>query len=82
MLAGILGVNKVLVARGIENTAIEGQAGSYSRLFTGDSALVCYAAAAPSLMAPSAGYTFTWDGYAGAGPDGQRMSRFRMDSIR
>ena len=35
----------------------------------------------PSLMTPSAGYTFAWR-YAGAGPDGQRVSRFRMDHLR
>jgi hypothetical protein len=33
-------------------------------------------------MTPSAGYTFSWSGYLGAGPAGQRMSRFRMQQLR
>ena len=33
-------------------------------------------------MHPAAGYTFAWGGYTGAGPDGQRVSRFRMDHLR
>ena len=82
MVAGILGVDKVVVARGIQNTALEGATASYARLFTGDSVLCAYAPSSPSLMHPSAGYTFVWNGYLGAGPDGQRLSRFRMDNLR
>ena len=33
-------------------------------------------------MTPAAGLTFVWSGYLGAGPDGQRISRFRMDHLR
>jgi len=82
IIAGMLGVDRVVVARGIQNTALEGATASYSRLFTEDSCLVAYAPSTPSLMHPAAGYTFAWGGYMGAGPDGQRMSRFRMDPLR
>jgi len=82
MLAGLLGMKNVYVARGIENTAIAGAADSFSRLYTGTTAVLMYVPDNPSLMHPSAGYTFAWGGYTGAGPDGQRVSRFRMDHLR
>jgi hypothetical protein len=82
MIAGLLGVEKVVVARGIQNTALEGATAVYSRLFTTDSVLCCYTNPAPSLMSPSAGYTFVWSGFLGGGTDGQRVSRFRMDPLR
>lgn len=82
ILAGLLGVEKVLVARGVYNSAAEGATDSFGRIFTGDTALLLYRPSNPSLMTPSAGYTFAWTGYQGAGPDGQRVSRFRMDHLR
>jgi len=30
---------------------------------------------------PSGGYTFSWNGFAGAGPQGQRIKRFRMEHL-
>lgn len=47
-----------------------------------DSVLLCHTASAPSLMTPTAGYTFTWKGYLGGNSQGIRMFRFRMDHIR
>jgi len=82
MLSGLLGLKKVLVARGVENTALQGATDTISRIFTGTSAVLMYVPDSPSLMQPSAGYTFAWGGYTGAGPDGQRVSRFRMDHLR
>ena len=82
ILAGLLGVEKVVVARAVYNSALEGATDVVSRIYTGDTALLLYRPTAPSLMHPSAGYTFAWTGYQGAGPDGQRVSRFRMDHLR
>jgi len=81
LLAGLLGLDKVLVARAIKNTANEGATASYSRVYETDSALLVYSAPSPSLMHPSGGYTFSWTGYSGA-QSGQRVSRFRMDHLR
>ena len=81
LLASLLGMKKVMVARGVYNAAAEGATDTISRIFTGDTALVMYVPDSPSLMHPSAGYTFAWQ-YAGAGGDGQRVSRFRMDHLR
>ena len=82
LLASLLGMKKVLVARGVYNSALEGATDSISRIYTGDTALLLYVPDSPSLMHPSAGFTFSWNGYTGAGPDGQRVSRFRMDHLR
>ena len=81
LLASLLGMKKVMVARGVYNSALEGAAASVGRIYTGDTALLLYVPDSPSLMTPSAGYTFNWQ-YAGAGGDGQRVSRFRMDHLR
>jgi len=33
----------------------------------------------PSLLTPSAGYTFSWNGYLGSGEEGGRVKRFRVE---
>lgn len=80
LLASLLGLDKVLVAYGISNTAAEGQTGSYSFQF-GKAALLCYSPPNPGLMQPAAGYTFSWTGYLGAGGQGQRIKNFRQEAI-
>ena len=45
-------------------------------------ALLVYAAPAPSIMKPSAGYTFAWSGLFGAGAFGNRVSSFRMEHLK
>ena len=82
ILASLLGMDKVVVARGVYNSALEGATDVISRIYTTDTALLLYVPKSPSLLTPAAGYTFAWTGYTGAGPDGQRVSRFRMDNLR
>lgn len=79
MLAGFFDVERVLVASGTANTAAEGATASLA-IMAGKNALLCYAAPAPALMAPSAGYTFSWSGYTGA-VDGVRVKQFRMEHL-
>ena len=45
------------------------------------SMLLAYAPSGPSLMTPSAGYTFTWNGYVGGNNQGIKVKRFRMEHI-
>ncbi len=80
ILAGLFGVEKFLVPWGVVNTAAEGAAESTSFIFSGK-ALLVYAAPAPSLLKPSGGYTFSWTGYLGAGAQGNRIKRFRMEHL-
>lgn len=79
-LAALFELDEVLVMDGIENTAVEGAAGSYS-FIGGKHALLVYAPPSPSLMVPSAGYTFVWSGFMGAGNMGNRIKRFRMEHL-
>lgn len=79
-LAALFELDEVLVMDGIENTAAEGAAGSYS-FIGGKHALLVYAPPSPNLMQPSAGYTFVWAGLLGAGAMGNRIKRFRMEHL-
>lgn len=80
LLARVLELDEVLVANAVENTANEGATDAISFMF-GKDALLVYANPAPSLLTPSAGYTFSWTGYLGAGPSGNRVKRFRMEPL-
>jgi hypothetical protein len=82
-LAQLFKVDRVLVMRSIQNTANEGATKVHSYI-GGKSALLAYAAPSPSIMAPSAGYIFSWSGpgYIGAGPAGNRISKFRMEHLK
>lgn len=80
LLASLLELDEVIIGRAIENTARQNSTGVYS-FFQGKSALLLYAAPAPALMAPSAGYIFAWTGRFGNGPEGQRVKRFRLEQI-
>ena len=62
----------------IQNTANEGAAASHS-FIGGKHAMLCYAAPSPGIMTPTAGYTFSWTGHVGAGEEGVRIKRFRME---
>jgi len=79
ILAQIFGLERVLVSQAIVNTAVEGAADSHS-FIAGKNALLCYVPRNPGLYTPSAGYTFSWNGWLGAGAQGQRIRRYRVES--
>jgi len=78
LLASVLGIDRVLVAGAVKNTALEGATAAMASVFS-KQALLCYSAPRPSIMMPSAGYTFAWSGYLGASPQGLRIKRFRIE---
>jgi len=81
-LAALFGVERIVVGRAIQNTAQDGLANDHS-FIAGKKALLCYSAPTPSLLAPTAGYTFSWQGYLGTGNQfGIATSRFRMDHLK
>jgi hypothetical protein len=80
-VAALLELDRLLVMKAIQNTALEGATNDHS-FIGGKKALLCYAAPSPGLMTPTAGYTFSWNGYLGAGPQGQRISKFRMEHLK
>lgn len=77
-VAAVFDVERIVVARAIQNTALEGATDSHSFIL-GKNVLLAYATPTPGLMVPTAGYTFSWTGLLGAGPAGQRISRFRLE---
>lgn len=81
LLAALLELEEILVMGAIYNTAKEGQTASNARIGGGKSALLVYTPSAPSLMTPSAGYTFAWRGYLG-GATAQAIYRFRMEHLK
>jgi len=60
-LAQLFGLDEVLVAKSVKNTAKEGQTGVFGFTF-GKSALLVHSAPNPGLLMPSAGYSFQWRG--------------------
>lgn len=79
-IARILELEEILVAKGIQNSAQEGATES-TDFILGKHALLLYTPPSPGLMIPSAGYTFVWSGLMGAGANGTRIKRFRMESL-
>lgn len=79
-IAALFEVDEVLIMDSIKNTAAEGQAASHS-FIGGTHALLTYRPNTPGLMTPSAGYTFSWTGFLGAGNDGMRIKRFTIDEL-
>ena len=61
ILASLFGVDRVLVARAIKNTAVE-KATAVFDFHHGKHALLSYSPASAGLEVPSAGYTFEWTG--------------------
>jgi hypothetical protein len=80
ILAQLFEVEEVLVSRAISNFATTG-ADENNDFIVGNHALLSYAPASPSILEPSAGYTFSWTGYLGAGAQGMRIKRFRMEQL-
>lgn len=62
LLAQLFNVDRVLVAEGVQNTAPEGQTDVISWIVNSKGMLLAYAPQVPSLLTPSAGYTFAWTG--------------------
>lgn len=88
LIATLFGVEQLYtsyatVAAGpqIPDARSQDAAASYDFITNAKSALMLYAPSTPSVMTPSAGYTFTWSGYLGGNAQGIRVKRFRMENI-
>lgn len=80
-MAQVFGVDEVIRAAAVSNTAVEGATDSIS-FMAGKSALLLYAAPAPSIFMPSAGYTFPWRSVYGAPGDlGFRIKKYRWEIL-
>jgi len=81
ILAQLFEVDQYLILDGVQNTANEGATDALSLLKT-KSCLLAYVTSAPGIMQATAGYTFSWVGYYGAGASGNRISKFRMEWLK
>lgn len=81
LLARFFDVERVLVAKAVKATNIEGETAAYS--FThGNSAWLGYVAPNPGILTPSAGYQFMWDGVSEGLGESVGISRFRLEWLK
>ncbi len=76
-VAAVLELERINVASAVKNSAAEGLTASVGYI-VGNHALLSYAPTTPSLMEPSAGYTFVWSGLTGS-QEGRRIKTYRME---
>lgn len=84
LLASLFGVEKFLVASVVQNTANETEPpanGTFGYLLSNNFLLV-YSNPAPSILQPTGGYIFSWQGLFGAGAQGNRIMQFRMEQLK
>jgi hypothetical protein len=89
LLASLFNIPEILVPLAsqvdndirINDARLQDAAATYSFLADTKSMMMSYAPASPSLLTPSAGYTFVWNGYHGGNSEGIRMKQFRMEHI-
>lgn len=79
-LAALFELDEILVMQAVVNTAAKGAAEA-SSFIGGDHFLLAYRTNTPGIMVPSAGYTFSWNGWMGATGMGHRIKRFRMENL-
>ena len=79
LLAGLFGVERVIVGDAVKNAANEGAAASMN-FVASDTAWLGYVAPSPGLMTPSAGYMMAWNGLAGVSAGGVQIQKMRLDT--
>jgi len=77
-LAKLFGVDRVLIAQGVYNSAAEGATATPAFCLDDKSAWLGYVAPRPARMTPSAGYRGTWRGIAGNDQGVRTWSYFWM----
>jgi hypothetical protein len=78
LLAEAFDVEEVVVSKAVYNSAQE-NLGTTMAFVNSKTALLVYTAPAPGLMIPSAGYTFSWQGFTGLNSLGVRVSQIPMN---
>lgn len=77
-LAAVLGLDDLIIADRVYNTAKEGATASYSNVID-DDFLIVAVPNSPGLMTPAAGYTFCWDE---GGRGDMYIERYRDETIK
>lgn len=79
LLAAVFDVDAYFNASAVQNSANEGATASVDYIL-GKGLLTTYRAPSPSLMEPSGGYTFVWNGLTGS-VEGIQTKTFRMEHL-
>ncbi len=80
IMAQLFGLDEVLVMEAVYNSAPRGEAEA-SQFIGGEHLLLAYRTKTPGIMVPSAGYTFSWNGWMGATGMGHRIKSFRIERL-
>lgn len=80
MIGAIFEIPRVFVAKAVKATNNEGGSATYAYTH-GKAAWLGYVAPQPSLLAPSAGYTFMWQGVSGGLGVEVGVKRFMIDEL-
>lgn len=78
MMASIWDLDNVYISQAVNATNNEGETAAYG-FVQGKHALLAYVNQNPGLLAPSAGYVFSWTGVSGGLNLPNAISRFRID---
>lgn len=78
-VAALFGLKQILISSVVQATSNEGAATLTTGFVIGKEFVLFYVPDAPGLDTPSAGYTYSWNGYLGANALGSRMKKFRME---
>ena len=81
LIAMLFGIDKFLVAPAVLDSFAEGEGDGTDYLLK-NKALLVYANPSPSILQPSGGYIFSWQGLFGAGAQGNRIMSFRMEHLK
>lgn len=83
LVAQAINVPNVYVANAVESTAADTETDDFptGTFLASKKFWLGYAAPRAQRNVPSAGYTFSWNGYAGANSWGGRVKKFRMEAI-
>lgn len=80
-IAEILGLERMFVLEGVENTAAEGATES-NAFIGGNHFMLVHTPASAGLMTPAAGLTFAWNALPGASFEGLTVESFTGDFLR
>ena len=80
LITQLFELDEIHVMGSVYNAAVEGIADAMTFIAAGDTALLYYAPDSVALDEPSAGVQFSWTGFTGATPSGQRVKRFRNEA--
>jgi len=78
LLAQAFGIDRIVVSKGVYNSAGENLA-AMMNFMSGKHALLVYTPSSPGLMVAAAGYTFGWSGFTGLNTLGVRVAQIPMN---